>query len=98
MDHIDAKNRSYEVRDRARIGGRLVALEEIKRNVPVREGSNDFAAWRPVVIAKGEEVRLLSESNAGFRGIEFSIKKADGDVVHGISAGFFAVLTSAKPS
>jgi predicted DNA-binding antitoxin AbrB/MazE fold protein len=67
-------------------GQSVVAVEAIARNV----STDNFKTWKPVTIKAGERVEVVSMINAGFRGMELSVRKADGTLVSGITETAFA--------
>lgn len=82
-DDLAERDRSYGVRLQARHGGRLRARRDIER-------------YGEVVIDARELVEIAEGgfSNAGFRGIEVSVRSfVTGEVHHGISAGAFDVVS-----
>ncbi|MGO1835523.1 MAG: hypothetical protein ACTH0C_12740 [Actinomycetaceae bacterium] len=74
---IQDRNASYDLK--AVKGQKVVANREITRNMRTK----------PVVIAKGETVTVVSSFDAGFNGVDLAVRKADGTFVPGITAAAF---------
>ncbi|MFT4471893.1 hypothetical protein ACMX2H_18480 [Arthrobacter sulfonylureivorans] len=79
MQSIEARNRSYSVRVQ-KAGTKLVAVADVVRGA------------HGVVIREGETVTaIFADDNAGFRGIEVSVKNAEGKAIYNVSTGYFNV-------
>lgn len=63
----------------------LTAKVEIKQNRP----SENFTVWTPISIAAGEQVTFIKATNAGFRGIEYTVENAKGERFYHVSANLF---------
>lgn len=74
--HTMEKNRSYSLQASVDPGEMVVALR-------------DIVQYGVVVIEKDEPVKVISYSNAGFRGIEVGVLDSAGLRHWGISAGAF---------
>lgn len=81
---IQDRNASYNLK--AAEGQKVVANREITRYQPV---DGNWDNMEPVVIAKGETVKIVSRSDAGFNGVVVSVRKADGTFVPNITAAAF---------
>lgn len=88
-----AKDRSYSAERRLPAGSLASFVDDIRRNLPGRDavtGEINFdLPWTPHVIPAGDTVEIVSYSNAGFRGIEVSVRH-NGKFLHGISAGYLS--------
>lgn len=67
-------------------GRRVVVIETVNRNIPT---DGTLTKWEPVTLKAGERVIVVGMTNAGFRGMELSIRKADGTLVTGLSENLF---------
>lgn len=94
MTYTDAhaKNRSYSAEAVRPVGSTASFVDDIRRNLPGRDALgriNYDLPWTPHVIPAGDTVEVVSYSNAGFRGIEVSVRH-NGKSLHGISAGLLS--------
>lgn len=79
------RNRSYDVRRDVPVGAVVTVTEPVTRRLPI---DGDWDNLRTIELQPGVTAFVEGYTNAGFRGIEVSLKlDADGTIVHGISAG-----------
>ena len=72
MNYLDTTPRDRSYRNRLQRGDRVLLIEDCYRGSPLKAGM---------------EGTVLSESNAGFRGIEASVRFDSGQTAHSISTG-----------
>jgi hypothetical protein len=92
VDHVAEKQRSYLVHEQVAAAlGRPKAAGYSPRQGEVLwlVADRDVLRQGRAVVLAGDLVRLVSTSNAGFRGIECAVRDGAGTVHHGISLGAF---------
>jgi hypothetical protein len=84
---LDNRDHSYNVR--------VSRGDRVRFNQPTRCGvliDSERWQYRHFTAQPGDEATVLSESNAGFRGIEASLVFDNGDRVHSVSTGRLEVV------